>query len=167
MKIEPKPVSASAIEDHTYAIFPNDLNSHNTVFGGIVMGLCDRVAGVVAARHANCICVTAAVDSFHFLSPVGKGELLVLKGSVNRTWNTSMEIGIRVVSEDIATDAHRHVVSAYFTFVALDEHNHPKKVPAVLPGTEAQHRRYEEANERRERRRKEADQRKKIRGEES
>ncbi len=149
----------SAIEDHTYAVFPNDLNSHNTLFGGILMGLCDRVAAVVAARHAGCICVTACVDSMHFLEPVRKGDLLVIKASVNRTFRTSMEIGVCVMAEDIKAEAHHHVVSAYFTFVALNDHGVPQEVPTLIIETQAQRRRYEEAAERRERRQKRAAQR--------
>ena len=116
------------------------------------MGLCDRVAAVVAGRHAGRICVTAAVDSLHFLSPVHKGELLVIKGSVNHAWTTSMEVGIRVESQEIETDVHRHVVSAYFTFVALDENSRPTAIPKVVPETDMQKTRYKKANERRARR---------------
>jgi len=150
--LKEKPTSASAIEDQTYAVFPNDLNGNGTLFGGVLMGLCDRVAAVVAARHAGRICVTATVDSLHFLSPVRKGELLVIKGSVNHAWTTSMEVGIRVESQDIRSDDHRHVVSAYFTFVALDDESKPTPVPKVVPETEIQKIRYEKANERRKRR---------------
>ena len=150
--LKEKPTSASAIEDQTYMVFPNDLNGNGTLFGGVLMGLCDRVAAVVAGRHAGRICVTAAVDSLHFLSPVHKGELLVIKGSVNHAWTTSMEVGIRVESQEIETDVHRHVVSAYFTFVALDENSRPTAIPKVVPETDMQKTRYKKANERRARR---------------
>ncbi|MDH3718933.1 MAG: acyl-CoA thioesterase, partial [Planctomycetota bacterium] len=78
--------SASAVEQNVYKIFPNDLNSERTVFGGLVMGLCDRTALIVAERHSGRSCVTAAVDSLNFLAPARSGETLVVKAAVNRAW---------------------------------------------------------------------------------
>lgn len=150
MTVKGKRPSESAVEQNVYKVFPNDLNSKYTVFGGLVMGLCDRIALIVAERHSGHNCVTAAVDNLNFLAPARSGETLILKAAVNRTWRSSMEIGVRVVAEDSFGGDTRHVVSAYLTFVALDEDGSPTEVPAILPQTDLQHRRFQAAGERRD-----------------
>lgn len=149
---EPKTVFSTAVEKHTYKIFPNDLNTNGTLYGGLVMNMLDRITLVVAERHSEQICATISVDALHFLRPAYVGEILLFYASLNRAWNTSMEVGAKVVAENYKTGEHRHVVSAYFTFVALDEKNVPTKVPAVTPETDLQKRRYEEADIRRKNR---------------
>lgn len=144
-----KTVAASAIENQVYKVFPGDLNTNDTVFGGLVMSLLDRIALVVAERHSGKTCVTVSVDALHFLAPAASGENLILHASLNRAWNTSMEIGIRIDAENFHTGKQKHVVSAYFTFVALSADNRPSPVPPVIPETETQKRRYEEAEIRR------------------
>ncbi len=155
--LPPKFVSASAIHDHTYKIFPNDLNSTETVFGGLIMATLDRVASVVAERHSGKSCVTASVDAMHFLQPAKRGDILIFQASINRSWQTSMEVGVRVLAEDYRTGNRRHMVSAYFTFVATNESGRPTAVPHVVAETKDEKRRYEEAGYRREGRRKEAE----------
>lgn len=150
MSEDGRPPGHSAVEQNVYKIFPNDLNSEYTVFGGLVMALCDRTALIVAERHSGRTCVTAAVDSLNFLAPARAGETLVVKSSVNRSWNSSMEIGVRVAAENSHTGEVRHVLSAYLTFVGLDETGRPTPVPAVLPETEAEQRRYRAAQIRRD-----------------
>ncbi len=152
MSLAPKTVKQTAIEDQCYKIFPNDLNSHGTVFGGIVMGLADRTASVVAERHAEKVCVTALVDSMHFRAPAKRGDILVIKAAVNRSWTSSMEIGIKIFAEDYKTGEKHHIVSAYFTFVAVDDDFKPAKVPPIIPETAEEQRRYAAAGARRERR---------------
>lgn len=145
-----KAPSASAVEQNVYKVFPNDLNSKYTVFGGLVMGLCDRTALIVAERHSGTTCVTAAVDSLNFLAPARAGDTLIVKATVNRSWRSSMEIGVHVAAEDSFTGSTRHVVSAYLTFVALGEDGRPCEVPDVLPETDDQKRRFKEAQVRRD-----------------
>jgi len=149
MKNAAKTPAASAIRQNVHKVFPNDLNSEYTVFGGLVMGLCDRTALIVAERHSGLTCVTAAVDSLHFLAPARSGDTLIIKASVNRSWRSSMEIGVHVAAENSNTGEQRHVVSAYLTFVALNDEGKPVDVPAVRPETDAEKRRYEGAQQRR------------------
>ena len=147
-----KTPSHSAIEQNVHKVFPNDLNSEYTVFGGLVMSLCDRTALIVAERHSGTTCVTAAVDSLNFLAPARAGDTLIIKAAVNRSWRSSMEIGCHVAAEDSHTGETRHVLSAYLTFVALGENGKPQPVPPVLPQSADEKRRYADAEQRRARR---------------
>ncbi len=147
-----KPVAASAIHDQSYEIFPNDLNSNNTAFGGRIMEMADRVAATSAKRHSERVCSTILVDSMRFREPTLRGEVLIFKASVNRAWGTSMEIGIKVMAQNFKTGKEKRVVSAFFTFVALDDNNKPTAVAPIIPQTEDEKRRYEEADMRRKER---------------
>jgi hypothetical protein len=145
-----KSPSASAVSQNIYKVFPNDLNSSYSIFGGIVMSICDRTALVVAERHSAQVCVTASVDSMHFVAPAKLGDTLMFSASINRAWSSSMEIGVKVLAENSFTGENRHIVSAYFSFVALDKNNEPTSVPEVLPETPDQQRRYAAAQVRRD-----------------
>lgn len=144
-----KTVAESAIHDQTAVVFPNDLNAYGTLFGGRVLDLCDRVAGVVAKRHSGKVCVTLGIDSVRFLAPARHGDILVIKASMNRVWKTSMEIGLKVLKEDFRTQERTHILSAYFTFVALDDQLKPVEIPGVIPMTLEEKRRFKEAEDRR------------------
>lgn len=146
-----KRVKESSIEGHHYEIYPNDLNSNNTVFGGRIMEIADMLAAVCAKKHSGKTCATLIVDSLRFLSPARRGEILVFYAAVNRAWRTSMEVGIKVVA--LSNDQEpRKVVSAFFTLVSLDENNKPSPTVEVVPVTDEEKRRYEEAEIRREQR---------------
>lgn len=143
-------VSYSAVREQVYMVFPNDLNSNDTVFGGLIMAQMDRFAAVVADRHAGGVCVTASVDAVHFIAPAGRGDVLLFNASVNRAWHTSMEVGVKVEAQSYDGNNRRNILSAYLTFVALDSSGKPRPVPPLRPETDTEHYRYEEAQLRRE-----------------
>ena len=159
----PKTVKESAIHDQSYPIFPHDLNMRGTIFGGCVMAQVDKVAAVVAMRHSGLDCVTKLVDEQEFIDPAYLHENLILMASVNRVWNTSMEIGVKVLAENPKTRAKRHIVSAYLTFVAVDENQRPTSIPPVIPETDEERRRFAEAQWRRDERKRKAEEKKKMR----
>ena len=128
---------------------PNDSNGLGNVLGGKVMHLVDLAAATSAMRHARRPTVTASVDSLHFLHPVHIGELIILKASVNRVFRTSMEIGVKVVTENLLTGERLHTCSAYLTFVALDSDGQPVPIAPVIPETGEEKRRFDHAGERR------------------
>lgn len=145
-----KSVKESAIDNQVYSIFPNDLNSLGTIYGGRVLNLIDMIGGIVARRHSEKNCVTASMDSIDFIRPARTGDLLTLKASVNNAWNTSCEVGVKVFVEDPRTKKTHHLSSAYLTFVALDENGKPSSMPKIIPKTREEKRRFKEAEERRE-----------------
>ena len=157
-------VSYSAVREQVYMVFPNDLNSNDTVFGGLIMALMDRFAAVVADRHAGGVCVTASVDAVHFIAPARRGDVLLFNASVNRAWHTSMEVGVKVDAQSYDGNNRRHILSAYLTFVALDSSGKPRPVPPLQPETDIERYRYEEAQLRREMRLQHAEALKKLRG---
>lgn len=148
--LTPKPVSASAVNDHVMTVFPNDLNPHGTLFGGRVMEVGDQLCAIVAKRHAGQVCVTLGIDSVRFHASAKHGDIVIFKAAVNRVWRTSMEVGLKVVVEDFTTRTQKHIVSAFFTFVAVDDQLRPVEIAQVVPETDAEKRRYEHAEQRRE-----------------
>src|SRR5262249_2263667 len=148
--LKAKPVSASRSE-MTEVVLPAETNPLGKLLGGHVMHLVDVVAAMAASRHANSYVVTASVDYIDFRNSINIGELVILEAQVNRVFNTSMEVGVEVFSENTLTGERLHTTSAYVTFVALDElTRRPKRVcPLVLRTREEKHR-WKEAGERRE-----------------
>ena len=147
--LNPRTAASSAAREQVYLVFPNDLNSNDTVFGGMIMAQMDRLAAVVADRHACGTCVTVSVDAVHFLSPAKKGDILLFNACVNRAWNTSMEVGVRVEAEMVGDTERRHILSAYLTFVAVDQNGRPRPIAPVLPETDEERKRFSEAEQRR------------------
>ena len=145
-----KTSSASKIDNHVYKIFPNDLNAKKTVFGGLIMSIADRLAVVVAERHSSQTCVTASVDSWHFVAPAKENDTLLFSVAINKAWGSSMEIGVKVEAENSYQGTKRHIVSAYFTFVALDDAGKTVPVPALVPQNDKEQQRYEAAEVRRQ-----------------
>jgi acyl-CoA hydrolase len=148
MPTTPKRAADSAVE-MTEIVLPSHANALGTVFGGQVAAWIDIAAGVAAIRHARNIAVTASMDDLHFMAPVHVGEVLILKAHVNRAFGTSMEVGVRVEAENPLTGQRRHTAAAYLTFVAIDADGNRLPVPALLPETEDEVRRYQQAEQRR------------------
>lgn len=146
--LTPKPVRESQSELSELAL-PNDANGLGNLLGGKLMHLMDIAGSLAAARHARTFVVTASFDHMNFLAPVQIGQLVLLYSSVNRAFRTSMEVGVKAFVEDLRTGERKHVGSAYLTFVALDENRKPIPAPAVIPETEEEKRRYEQAGRRR------------------
>jgi acyl-CoA hydrolase len=144
-----KPVKESQSEYSELAL-PNDANTFGFLLGGKVMHLVDLAGAIAAIRHAGTPVVTASVDHMVFLHPVRIGQLVTLRASVNRVFRTSMEVGVKVLVEDLLTGAKKHTSSAYLTFVALDTEGHRLPVLPVIPETQVEKRRYEAAGRRRE-----------------
>ena len=157
------PVAYSAVREQVYMVFPNDLNSNDTVFGGLIMAQMDRYCAVAADRHAGGVCVTVGVDAVHFIAPARGGDVLIFNSAVNRAWTSSMEVGCKVEAENVGGGDRRHILSAYLTFVAMDEHGRPRPVPPVVPETQHEKQRYEEAQLRRESRLRHAEDLKRLR----
>jgi len=152
--IEPRPVRDSQSE-MAEIVLPNDANPLGALLGGRLMHWIDLAGAMAAHRHSRNYVVTASVDHIDFLVPVRVGDLVILRSSVNRVFTTSMEVGVKVFVENYIADSAQHVASAYLTFVAIDSNGNHLKVPAVIPETEEQQRRYDDAGRRREFRRSE------------
>lgn len=148
MDLRGRKVSESCVE-MTEVVLPNDANPHGTAFGGRIMQWIDIAGTVCAQRHCRNLVVTASMDQLSFLHPIRVGDTVVLLASLNFAGNTSMEVGVKVLSEDPKTGERKHTSTAYLTCVAVDEHGNKVKVPPLLPESEEEKRRYREAEERR------------------
>jgi acyl-CoA hydrolase len=157
----PRPVRES-ISEMAEIVLPNDANPLNALLGGRLMHWIDIAGALAAHRHSRAYVVTASIDHMDFLVPVRVGELVILRSSVNRVFHTSMEVGVKAWVENYHSQEHRHVSSAYLTFVAIDVAGNKVPVPAVIPETDDEKRRYEGAARRREIRRVERAQRQNI-----
>jgi len=134
-------------------VLPNDTNILNNLLGGRLMHWMDIASAMAAAKHCNNIAVTAAVDDISFHVPIKLGNIVTLKASVNRAFNTSMEVGVKVEAEDFETGEVKHANSAYFTFVSVDRISGKKmQVPPVIAQTDEEKYRYDHALERRNQR---------------
>jgi acyl-CoA hydrolase len=129
-----------------------DANTAGYVHGGVIMRLCDEVAGIAAIRHCGVRVVTAGMDRMTFLDPVHVGQLVTFLATVNAAWRTSMEVGVRVESEHVRTREVTHTSSTYLTMVALDDEGRPTAVPPLAPETPDERRREHEAQLRRDNR---------------
>ena len=149
-----KPSSASAIEMREL-VMPHHTNPRNTIFGGVVMSWIDTAAAMAAHRHTQKSVVTANIDNISFKSPIGIGEHVVIKASVNYVGKSSIEVGCKVLAENPFTAESRHTTTAYLTFVALDDDNRPTEdFPLLEVISSDEKRRFEQAQKRVEARKK-------------
>ena len=129
-------------------VLPNDTNLLGNILGGRVMHLMDICAAMSAYKHARRPVVTASVDHLDFLAPAKKGDIVILKSSVNYVSKTSMEVGVRIEAETPLTGEVRHTATAYLTFVALDDNKRPVEIPKLLPESDKELYRFEEGKKR-------------------
>ena len=147
--LKPKPISASRSE-MAEVVLPAITNPLGKLLGGHVMHLVDIAAAMAASRHSNSYVVTASVDYIDFRNPINIGEFVILKSQVNRVFHTSMEVGVKVFSENALTGERKHTTTAYVTFVAIDAATkQPKAVPPLILKTAEEKRRWREAGVRR------------------
>lgn len=137
----------------TVLMTPDTANFSGKVHGGSILKLLDQVAYACASRYATTYVVTLSVDQVVFLEPIHVGELVTFLASVNHTGTSSMEVGIKVIAENIRSQEKRHVNSCFFTMVAVDEAGKPTPVPPLRPFTPDERRRYRAAEMRKDVRR--------------
>jgi acyl-CoA hydrolase len=130
-------------------MLPQDANTHGNVHGGTLMKLADTAGGLCAMRHARRPLVTVVMDSMTFEEPVYVGNLVLLRACVTWTGRTSLETVVTIEAEDVLTGAVRHISSAYFVYVAIDDEGRPTAVPPFEPKTAEQRARWEAAEQRR------------------
>ena len=143
---------AASQSEMTEFILPNDANMLGNMLGGRLMHFIDLVGAMAAYRHSRNHVVTASMEHIDFIAPVHVGDLLILKASVNRVFNSSMEVGVKVWVENPLAASHRHVSRAYLTFVAIDGNGKSVPVPPLLCESTDEKRRFEDAGRRREQR---------------
>ena len=163
MKRGSRPVGKTEVENYPAPIFPEDLNSQDKMFGGMLVGTMDKLGGSLFFRHTDGqSCGTVYIDGITFLVPVYKGDLILLDASINRVWNTSCEIGIRAKVQRRSTGVIQHLSSTYLTYVATEEleeidqnTGYPRIIAVPIrydasPLTQEQKRRWREADKRRQ-----------------
>jgi acyl-CoA hydrolase len=156
MTLKAKKISKS-ITVMTELVLPNHTNQLGKLLGGQLMHWIDICAAMSAGRHNQRVCVTASVDRIDFHNPISLGDPVTLVSSVNRVFSTSMEIGVKVFSENYIEGKRIHTNSAYLTFVCVDKKGKPVKAIKAIPETEDEKRRFAEALQRRESRLKNRD----------
>ncbi len=147
--LEPRPPAASE-SLVSELMMPHQVNNHGNVFGGVVLSMVDRAAGVSAMRHSGRPCVTVSIDRVEFKEPIFTGELVTCRARVNYVGRTSMEIGVRVEAENLLTGRTRHTNTCFLTFVAIDADHRPVPVPPLKLETEEDRKRAREGQRRRE-----------------
>ena len=136
--------SESAVENR-YLIMPHQANPQGTAFGGVIVAWIDMVAAMAAQRHCGKEVVTAGIDSLAFKEPIRIGDHVALRATVNYVSRSSMEVGVQVTREDPYSAQHVIATTAHLTFVALDENKKPTPAPPIIPETDQEKQRYQNA----------------------
>ncbi|MBN8783968.1 MAG: acyl-CoA thioesterase [Sphingobacteriales bacterium SCN 48-20] len=147
--MEPKTASAS-LTIMTELVLPNDTNVFGNLMGGRLMYWMDIASALAAQKHCNAPVVTASVDNISFENPIRLGNVVHIEAKVTRAFNSSMEVHMKVWGEDLKQQKKYKSNEAYYTFVALDDHNKPQQVPGLIPETEEEKRLFEGALRRRQ-----------------
>ncbi len=134
----------------TELVLPHHTNQLGNLLGGQLMHWIDICAALASSKHSQRVCVTASVDRIDFHHPVKLGNVVTLIASVNRAFKTSMEVGVKVFAESYLEGKKIHTNTAYLTFVSVDENNRPVETFEIIPETDDEKRRFEEALQRRE-----------------
>lgn len=142
----------NSIVTMTELVLPQHTNQLGNLLGGQLMHWIDICAALAASKHSGRVCVTASVDNIDFKEPIKLGDVVTLSASVNRAFNTSVEVGVKVKAENFVKQKNVHTNSAYLTFVGVDENGKPVKTNEIIPETDEEKRRFEEAMQRRQRR---------------
>lgn len=143
-----KTVAASRVRMNE-VVMPNDTNPLGHLMGGRLMQWMDICSAISCQRHCNRNVVTVSVDSVEFKSAIKLGEVVVIEGEVTRTFNTSMEVDMQVWAENLKTGERRLCTTSFYTFVAIDEEGDPVSVPDIIPESDFEKERYEQAEKRR------------------
>ena len=131
-------------------VLPNDTNTLGNLMGGRLMHWMDIAAALASMKHCNCPVVTASADNISFENPVKLGNVITIEAKVTRAFNSSMEVYVKVLGEDLPTQFKYRSNEAYMTFVALDPHGKPRKIAELIPETEEEIMKYEGALRRRQ-----------------
>ena len=150
MKSAPAARSVSdSLVTMTEHVIPEDTHPLGNIFGGRVMALIDKAAAIVGMRHCRTQVATASVDSLTFVSPIRLGSIIILEGRIHNVFRSSMEVGVRVESEDALTGERRHTTTAFVTIVSIDAAGKPLPAPPLLLRTDEERRLAQEASDRR------------------
>lgn len=160
--LQPRAVSESQSE-MAELVLPNDTNPLGHLLGGRLMLFIDLVGAMAAYRHARAHVVTASMEHIDFIAPVHVGDLVILKSSVNRAFQTSMEVGVKAWVENAIAGSRHHIASAYLTFVAIDANGRRLPVPSIVTEGAEEIRRFDDAGQRRQRREQEKERKRKNR----
>ena len=150
---EERTVQDSIVET-VHMVRPNHMNAAGRLFGGMLMQWLDEVAGMVAKRHTRSNVITASVDNLRFIHGAYNGEMVVIIGKVTYVGNTSLEVRVDTYVEHLETGMRHPINRAYFTMVALDENDRPKRVPRLVLRTVEEKAEWDAAKKRREMRMK-------------
>ena len=141
---------SNSIVTMTELVLPQHTNQLGNLLGGQLMHWIDICAALAASKHSEHVCVTASVDKIDFREPIKIGDVVTLVASVNRAFNSSMEVGVKVIAQNFTKNKNLHTNSAYLTFVGVDKIGKPVKTFEIIPETDEEKRRFNEALERRQ-----------------
>jgi acyl-CoA hydrolase len=142
-------VSESALAGHRIELIQEEANPSEIFYGSRILQIIDKIAIKVADNHAEAKCKIERIDFVRFFAPAKKGDILICSAAVNRAWHHDMEVGVKVVAEDLRLLEQKDILYAYFTLTAMDEGDNKILIPYLILEDKLQKRRYIEAGKRR------------------